>query len=391
MHCSTKCCWGTVSGPKQTSPTVLHAWLWLAGVALAPGCQGCPRSRVTPAHVRAGVWHTGPASAHATTKLRSDGTLVGRTEAMGTSASVNVFVGDEGRAPLAKLAIMQAFEAMARVEDIMSEWRRGSTLSQLNRLAGTGRWLTVGDDLFDLLARSVELARETEGAFDPTFFSVGRLWNFEPGARPPDAKAVAAARAALSYRNIELNADGARVRLTHADTRVGLGAIAKGFAVDRAVDVLRAHGFANAVIEAGGDTYALGTKDGQPWQVGIAQRDGPGVLAAVRLVNRAAVTSGTHARFFVDAGIHYAHILNPHTGWPVLANESPKSVTLLAPRATEADAYCTAVMVMGREGGLAFVEARPDLEAVVIDADGSVHVSSGLAAELVWPDVTPGR
>jgi thiamine biosynthesis lipoprotein len=176
--------------------------------------------------------------------------------------------------------------------------------------------------------------------------------------------------------------------------KVGLGAIAKGYAVDRASDLLKARGFANHVVEGGGDTYASGTKGGKPWMVGVQKPGAKGVVAGLPSSDISVVTSGDYERYFEFEGRRYAHILDPKTGQPLLEADSCSSVTIVAPNATDADAFATAVAVMGPERGMAFVEAQPDLEAVLITHDDRILVSSGLTSSIVWapeyrPSTTP--
>ncbi|MEM7153578.1 MAG: FAD:protein FMN transferase [Myxococcota bacterium] len=320
--------------------------------------------------------------------VRKDGTMFVESELMGTRISLNVFVGDEAKAPEAALAIRAAVDEMDRLEQILSEWRADSNLSTLSDAAG-GPAVVIVPELFEVLERSKQIAEDTEGAFDPTFHGVGQLWSFKPGATPPTAKAVAAKLPLVDWTKLSLNAETRQAQLTAAGMKLGLGAIGKGFAADKASAVLKAKGFADHVIEVGGDTYAAGTKGGKPWMVGIQKPGARGALGAIPSSDQAVVTSGDYQRYFEHEGKRYAHILDPRTGWPIPAERSPKSVTLVAKNATDADAYCTAVAVMGVEAGMAFVEERDALEVVIITQDDEMRVSSGLQSNLVLPPNPP--
>lgn len=310
--------------------------------------------------------------------VRRDGTMFGTSELMGTTVSLNVYVGEDGNAAGAGKAMQEALAEMARIETLMSEWKPDTELSRLNDAAGRPP-LAVSDELFEVLEVARRVHRESEGAFDVTFHGVGHLWSFEAGATPPSRAAVKAALHLVDGTGVELDPETKSVRLPQAGMKIGLGAIAKGYAVDRASALLQARGFSDHVVEAGGDTYAAGSKGGQPWRVGVQDPKNAGSLGVLSVRDRAVVTSGDYMRFFEHEGRRYTHILDPKTGWPVEADESPRSVTLLAGDATRADAYCTAVTVMGPRRGLAFVESRPDLDAVIIERDGTVRVSSGLS------------
>jgi len=314
--------------------------------------------------------------------VRADGTIFAETELMGTRVSINVWIGEAGDALGASEAITDAINEMARIESIASEWQSDSDLSRLNRSAGEP--VNIPPELVEILARARVIAADTEGAFDVSFYAVGQLWKFEPGARPPSPEAIAEHLPLVDWRAIEINAATNTAAFAKPGMKVGLGAIAKGYAVDRAAAVLHERGFANHIVEAGGDTRVSGQKGDKRWRVGV-QDPGQtvGRIGYIVAGDEAVVTSGNYARFFEWDGVHYTHILDPRTGWPIAAGQSPKSVTLVAANATDADAYCTAVSVMDPKRGQEFIEARPALEAIIIGSDDRVYVSPGLQDRFV--------
>lgn len=321
-----------------------------------------------------------------TPPVRKDGTVYADTELMGTRVSINVWVGPPAQADAAAAgqAMREAFAEMVRLEGIMSEWQPDSELSRLSDAAG-GEPRRLSPELFEVLARSREIAEDTDGAFDPTFHTVGQLWSFKPGAKPPTAEAIASKLPLVGWRGIELDEATGTGRLAKPGMKLGLGAIGKGYAADKVSQLLVRKGFPHHVVELGGDTYASGSKDGKPWMVGIQRPDGPGVVGAIPVTDRSVVTSGDYQRFFEFEGKKYAHIIDPKTGWPVPAERSPKSVTLVAKDGTDADAYCTAVAVMGVDAGFDFAEAHAGLEVVIITQDDELKVTSGLREVLVLP------
>lgn len=325
-----------------------------------------------------------------TPPIRKDGTVFAESELMGTRVSINVWAGEPEHADAvaAGTAVREAFAEMVRLEGIMSEWQPDSELSRLGDAAG-GDARRLSPELLTVLTRSREIAEDTDGAFDPTFHGVGQLWSFKPGMKPPSAEAIAAKLPLVGWQDLELDASAGTGRLARPGMRLGLGAIGKGFAADQASALLTRMGFPNHVVEVGGDTYAKGGKDGKPWMVGIQKPEARGVVGALPVSDRAVVTSGDYQRFFEFEGQRYSHILDPKTGWPVPIERSPKSVTLVASNATDADAYCTAVAVMGVDAGLAFVEAREDLEVVIVTQDDELKVSSGLRDLMVLPPNPP--
>lgn len=371
----------------------------LALVLAAPLLGACYKSetpkpqlppQVTPAASRSVAKPPPPIDPtnEGTPPVRRDGTMYGTSELMGTTVSLNVFVGPSGDATKAGLAMQDALAEMARIEGLMSEWKPNTELSRLNQAAG-GSAMLISEEQFEVLELSKRIHAETKGTFDVTFHGVGHLWSFKAGSTPPSAEQIAAALPLVDGGAIELDPEARTARLPIAGMKIGLGAIAKGYAVDRASALLRERGFANHVVEAGGDTYAAGSKGGDPWRVGVKDPETAGSLGVLSIEERAVVTSGDYMRFFEHGGRRYAHILNPTTGWPIEQGKSPKSVTLLAKNASEADAYCTAVTVMGTEAGLAFVESRPDLDAVIIERDGAVRLSSGLSG--VYEALPPAK
>jgi FAD:protein FMN transferase len=314
--------------------------------------------------------------------VRPDGTIFAESELMGTRVSINVWVGEGGNALGASEAITDAMTEIARIESIASEWQATSDLSRLNR--SSGEPVVVPPELIEILIRARAISADSEGLFDVSFYAVGQLWSFGPGARPPSPEAIAQQLPLVDWRAIETNPSAGTTTLTKPGMKIGLGAIAKGYAVDKAAALLHARGFANHIVEAGGDTQVSGQKGDKPWRVGVQDpKQAAGRIGYITARDEAVVTSGNYARYFEWEGVRYTHILDPRTGWPIPADKTPKSVTLVAGNATDADAYCTAVSVMEPERGLAFVEARPNLEAIIIGPDDRLYVSSGLKERFV--------
>ena len=276
-------------------------------------------------------------------------------------------------------ALAAALDEVARVEAVMSEWRPESPVSALNAAAG-GPAIEVPAELFALLERAVDLGRRTDGAFDVTWKGMGRLWDLgaEEFAPPADAE-IEAARQRVDYRLLEL-ADG-RARLPRADMAVGLGGIAKGYGVDRAGAVLGERGVTDFVVDGGGDLLVRGTRGGRPWRVGIRDpRGAPAdLLTVVETTAGAVVTSGDYERFREVDGVRYHHIIDPRTGRPA---PGCQQVTVVAPSAETADALATGLFVLGPSAGLAVVEELAGVEALIVDAQGRLHPSSGFPAAL---------
>ena len=281
--------------------------------------------------------------------------------------------GDEERA---KAAIEKSFQRIAWVEQAMSAWRDDSQIAMINRRAG-GEPVQVDGELFQLVERSLALCRQTGGLMDVTFRPLGLLWNFhrEPFVMP-SAEAIAAARDLVDCERLELDPEAGTIRLATPGMSVALGALAKGYAVDRASQALSQAGYANSLVNGGGDVMAKGTRGAGPWRVGIQHPRRPhGDLAGrVFLQDRALVTSGDYERFTMVDGRMLHHIIDPRTGWPA---EGVMSVSVLAPGAELADALATALFVAGPEGAAAIQQVYPQVEVLMFQQDGGYWASAG--------------
>ncbi|MEK9713620.1 MAG: FAD:protein FMN transferase, partial [Thalassolituus sp.] len=272
----------------------------------------------------------------------------------------------------ANQAIDNAIAEIQRIEALLSEWQPSSEISQINR-NGFNQPVTVSAETLRLLEESLAISQASEGAFDITFKSAGRLWDFR-NKTIPSAEALAAATAAIDYHRVEITPALRQVRLLNPDTQIGLGGIAKGYAVDRAAQILRKAGFSEFTINAGGDLYAAGSN--KVWRVGIQHpRKQNALIATLPVANAAVATSGDYERFFKKDGIRYHHIIDPKTGLPARGS---MSVTVIAPRAYMADALATAVFVLGPDAGLKMIEGIDGCAAMVVTNMGDIRVSSGL-------------
>jgi thiamine biosynthesis lipoprotein len=232
-------------------------------------------------------------------------------------------------------------------------------------------------ELFDLIAVALSLSRESGGAFDVSYESVGYLYDFRLRRRPDEA-AIAAALPGIDYRGILLDRADRSLKFAAPGMRINLGGIAKGHAVEQGAAILRAAGIEHALLGAGGDTRVIGDRRGQPWIVGIRHpRLEDAVVTRLPLVDEAISTSGDYERFFEEDGRRYHHILNPATGQPT---ETLLSATVIGPDATLTDGLATAVFVLGVADGLALIERYPDYEAIVVEPSGKLSYSSGLLA-----------
>jgi thiamine biosynthesis lipoprotein len=293
---------------------------------------------------------------------------------MGSPFEVTAVLENE---ELARQAVDKVYAEVDRIEALISEWRGDSEVSAINAAAGDHA-VAVSPEVFELIRRSIKVSELTEGAFDITWLSVGKLWDMKAAhpARPSPA-AIEAALADTGSRHIALDSSARTVFLRAKGTQIGFGGIGKGYAANRGVAVLRELGARGGIVSAGGDMMAFGVReDGEPWRIGIADPFQPDkVFGYVRLANQAIVTSGDYERFVVIDGHRYSHIIDPRTGYPA---EELRSVTIICPDAELADALATGVTVLGRERGMALVNRLKNVHALLVDRDGRVHVSRHL-------------
>ncbi len=297
---------------------------------------------------------------------------------MGTEVSVYLWSDDSesGRA-----ALEAVFQEAERIDRLMSTYKDDSEISEINRKAATAP-LLVGDELYELIRRSLEISVLTEGAFDITYESVGQHFDFRDRQRPDDAT-IALELENIDYRYLRMDDDARTVNFAQEGVRINLGGIAKGYVVERGIEIIRDSGLSNAIVTAGGDSRLLGDKRGRPWMVGIRDpREDGKVAISVPLADEAVSTSGDYERFFDEDGIRYHHIIQPSTG---ISAKSVHSATVFGPDAVTTDALSTSVFVMGVDKGLRMIAGLPDYESIVIDAEGRVFFSSGLEQPAVPP------
>lgn len=296
-----------------------------------------------------------------------------RFRLMGGGASIE-FVDDRGPDQAERIA--RAVEAEAcRIEWKFSRYRDTSVVSEINRNAG--RTPVAVDEETKMLVRSaLDLAKMTEGRFDPTVGVLRRAWDFKGGRAPAqeeiDALLPLVGADAVSVRN-------GTVFLRKTGMEIDLGGVGKEYAVDRAAQILREEGIRAAIINFAGDVRTLGSRgDGRPWKVGVVDpQDRRRCRFAVRPLNDAGIaTSGDYERGFVKGGIRYHHILDARTGWPA---RGLSSVTVVAASAFRAGLFATAAFLFGVEAGLALLESAPDVEGALITEGGSVFSTAGMA------------
>jgi thiamine biosynthesis lipoprotein len=300
----------------------------------------------------------------------------GRRTVMGTFARIVAIAPDEAAA---KACITAAFAEQDRIEALMSYHRTDSELARINREAADSP-VRVGSDTFEVLRQARHFSELSEGAFDVTVGPLMDLWRAAAEANePPTAAELAAVREKVGWRKVVLDPDASTVWLRVRGMKVDLGGIAKGYAVDKSVEVMKQKGALGGMVDLGGNIRCFGlTPQGQShWYVAVQNPNvsaddlDPGPSPIVLQIKEASIaTSGHYRRFATVGGRKQSHIVDPNTGYD---NESLASVTIIAADAVSADALSTAVSVLGRERGLALVERFHDTEAIVLPAGSEMQ------------------
>jgi thiamine biosynthesis lipoprotein len=349
--------------------------LWLAGVMLtaATGALALLLS-LDPS--------VGPATSAATVPAAPR--AIARSYAvMGTEATFTLWTADAARA---ERAFADAHAEIDRIERLMTDWERPtwtpSDVVRINKAAGHEA-VKVSEETLTVIEKALEMSWRSKGAFDITFAAMRGLWKFDEDLEPkvPPPEEIERRRKLIDWRDVVVNHRARTVKLRRAEMRLGLGGIAKGYAVDRCAAVLRAAGFADFMVQAGGDLYVSGQKGAASWMVGVRDpRGGPAtIIARMAIKDHAFSTAGDYERSFVLGGRRYHHIIDPKTGYPATAS---REVTIFAPTAFLADALDDAVFILGPKEGLALVEGFPDCAALVVDAHNQVWTSKGLEGKL---------
>jgi thiamine biosynthesis lipoprotein len=297
---------------------------------------------------------------------------------MGSEVRLTAWTADERNAIATFEHIFQDFDYLDR---LLSVWHADSKVSQINVAAGREP-VAVPGEVIDLLQTARQVSEWTNGKFDVTFGALSGLWKFDHDQdnRIPAPRDVAARLPLIDFRAVQIDAEAGTVFLRRPEMRMHVGGIGKGFAVDRAAAMFRAHGIRDFMIQSGGDLYASGRRGDRGWRAAIQDPRGRSIIAALELDDETFSTSGDYERFFMQDGRRYHHILDPDTGQPAAAGA--RSVTVVARRATIADALSTGVFIMGPAAGLALIERLPDVEGVIVSDRNEVLVSSGLRARL---------
>ena len=263
--------------------------------------------------------------------------------------------------------------AMNRMQEIDTKFNVLNPESPIHAFNHKG--IPISDqEILGVVRSALKIARDSDGAFDITVAPLIEMWGFYGDSpRLPDEGEIEASLSNVDYRYLIF--ENGRLEKKRNDVHIDLGGIAKGYAIHQAAKVLRDEGVSSALIDAGGDVYSLGKKGREPWKVGLRNPRGDNLLGYLEVEDLAVMGSGDYERFFMKDGKRYHHIFNPKTGYPA---EGVRSTTLIYEDPMAADAWNTAIFVLGPKDGLKRVEKIPGMEAVMVASSGEILYSSGL-------------
>lgn len=297
--------------------------------------------------------------------------------AMGTRITVEFYHDDQQKA----LNLMQfSKNEFVRLENMMSSYIEASPLSLINSQA-TASPIHLPDELYYVIERSLYYSDLTSGAFDVTYASVGYKYDLRQH-RVPTEKEISSLLPSINYRFIKLSPDKKTIQLLGSKTRIDVGGIAKGFAVDQVANKLMRQGVRSGVVTAGGDSRLIGDRQGRPWMIGIKDPRNPdNITVSLPLENVSISTSGDYERYFIEDGERYHHIISPSTG---KSAKGVQSVTVIGAdtsdgfNTTATDALSTSIFVLGVVEGLKLIERLEGFDVIIIDQHRKMHFSSGL-------------
>ena len=293
---------------------------------------------------------------------------------MGTLVEITLSHSDPD---VVQAATTQAFDEMQRIEQLMSTYIPDSEISRINRSAGKEA-IPVSREVEEVIREGIYWSEQSSGAFDITVEPLVYLWDFD-GEKEiiPSENTLRKTASLVNYKDIEIKDH--TVRLKRRGMAINVGGLAKGYAVDRAISILRSK-VKNGIVNAGGDLFAFGQKKPKtPWNIGLQHPRKPQeLLAAFAVQNQAIATSGDYQRYFIKDGIRYHHIFDPQTGKPA---RLMISATIITTEVMDADALATAVFVMGPEKGIEWIDSLDNVEAMVVLEDGSIGYSKNFRAQ----------
>lgn len=292
---------------------------------------------------------------------------------MGTPISITLYDGGNQK------ILDKVFEKIVEIEDLVSINKENTEITKLNESAGVEK-VKLSNLSYDILKKGIEYSKLSNGSYDITIGPLVKLWSIGlEGAKVPSKDEINETIGYIDYNNIEINDYTKEAFLTKEGMEVDLGSIAKGYAADEVVKILKQEGIRSSIIDLGGNIYALGSKHSDNnWKVGIQDpfSDRGKVIGAVEVFDKTVVTSGIYERFIEEYGVRYHHILNPKTGYPYETDIA--GVSIIADNSIDADALSTLTFTKGVKEGLKFVENLDNVDAIFITNDKKIYLTENI-------------
>ncbi len=300
--------------------------------------------------------------------------VLSRTELfMGTAIKISLYDGGTDE------ILDKAFTRVREIENLVSINKEGTELDKLNENAGI-KPVKLSDDSLNIISKGLEYSALADGGYDISVGPLVKLWSIGlPEARVPEKSEIDSTLNLINYRDVKLDLDNKEAYLTKKGMILDLGSIAKGYAADEITKILQEEGIKKAIIDLGGNIYALGKKsDESDWKIGLQNpfSDRGDAIASLKIADKSVVTTGVYERFIEKNGEKYHHVLNPKTGYPYETDIA--GVTIIADKSIDADALSTLVFTKGIKEGLKFIESLENVDAVFITNDKKVYKTSGL-------------
>ncbi|WP_316766128.1 FAD:protein FMN transferase [Pedobacter frigiditerrae] len=290
---------------------------------------------------------------------------------MGSRFDITIVAKDSATA---EANIDTVIKEVTRIEDLISDWRTYTQVSQVNQNAGI-KPIKVDKEVFELTERAIKLSTITNGAFDISFAAMDRIWKFDGSMKKmPTPDAIKKSVEKVGYKNIILDKKNNTIFLKLKGMKIGFGALGEGYAADKCRKMMLERGINAGIVNGSGDMNTWGKQpDGSAWNIGITNPKSPGELfAVVPLEHGAVVTSGSYEKFVMFNGKRYAHIINPKTGYPATGLSS---VTVFGPSAEAANGLSTSIMVLGKTAGLQLIKRYPKMSCILVTDNGNYFCS----------------
>lgn len=272
---------------------------------------------------------------------------------------------------LAEQNIDEVIAEITRIENLISDWKPDSQISQVNQNAGI-KPIKVDREVFELTQRAIQFSEATKGGFDVSFAAMDKIWKFDGSmTEMPSAEAIKKSVEKVGYKNIILNSVQSTIFLKLKGMKIGFGALGEGYATDKCRNMMLAKGIKAGIVNGSGDMTAWGKQpNGKDWNIGMTNPFHPDTLFAVVPLNNGAITtSGSYEKFVVFNGKRYSHIINPATGYPATGL---CSVSVFGPNAETANGLSTSLMVLGQKEGLLLLKKYPEYSCVMITDNGKL-------------------